>query len=393
MESVRQSPTDPDFVQSPYGFYRRLRAGGDFAFWEDYGLPVATTFEAVSAVLKHRRLGRAVPEERRQPVAPGMEAFHAVEAHSMLETEPPEHTRLRRLVLKAFTTNRIQMMAPGISQTADRLIDAFPAGPFDLLDAYARLLPVIVIARLLGVPEDKAPDLLAWSNAMVAMYQARRDAAIEAAAAKAAAAFSGYMREYVESRRGRPSDDLLSDLIAAEEAGDRLTTDEMIGTCILLLNAGHEATVHTIGNAVRLLVDHRDRGDALAPEHIAGTVEECLRFDPPLHLFTRHVYEPVTIMDQSFAPGDEIGCLLASANRDDAVWPDGEKFDPFRAPRQNVAFGAGIHFCVGAPLARLELQIALPVLFARCPKLQLTEEPWVANLYHFRGLERLTVTC
>ena len=392
MERLQQSPTDPAFVQDPYPFYRVVRARGDFIFWEDYGMAMATTHEAVNRVLKSRKMGREVPPERRKPIRPGLELFYAVEDHSMLELEPPRHTRLRGLVLRAFTRNRISGLAPEISMIADELIDAFPEGSFDLLDAFARQLPVIVIARLLGVPEKMAPQLLGWSNDMVAMYQSRRTTEIEDRAAAAAGEFSDFMRGYVEERRSTPGPDLISELIAAEEDGEKLSSDELITTCILLLNAGHEATVHSIGNAVRQLAGHSRLREAMQPERIEFAVEECLRYAPPLHMFTRHVYEPVEIMGTRFEPGDEVGCLLGSACRDDAIWPDGERFDPFRDIIKNTAFGAGIHFCVGAPLARLELQIALPALFSRCPDLRIVEPPQIANLYHFHGLERLMVT-
>ncbi len=354
-------------------------------------MPMATTHEAVNRIMKSRKMGREVPKERRKAVRPALAPFYAVEDHSMLELEPPRHTRLRGLVLRAFTRQRIMTMAPEISMMADDLIDGFPDGPFDLLDHFARVLPVLVIARLLGVPDAMAPQLLAWSNDMVAMYQSRRTEAIEDQAAVAAGAFADFMRGYVEERRSSPANDLISQLIAAEEDGEKLSSDELITTCILLLNAGHEATVHSIGNAVRQLAGHSRLNEAMQPERIEYAVEECLRFDPPLHMFTRHVYEPVEILGTRFDPGDEVGCLLGSACHDDAIWPDGDRFDPFRDIRKNTAFGAGIHFCVGAPLARLELQIALPALFSRCPNLRIVETPKVANLYHFRGLERLMV--
>ena len=390
---VEQDPTDPEFVQDPYAFYRHIRALGDFVYWSDYRLPVATTHEAVMTVLRSRSLGREVPSENRVAPPSELSAFFEIEDHSMLEREPPVHTRLRGLVLRAFTRNRILSMGPEISQVADGLISDMPEGQFDLLDAFARPLPIIIIARLLGVPEAMAPQLLDWSNRMVAMYQARRTEEIENDAANAAAEFSNYLRDFIEKRRGAAQNDLISELIAAEEHGTRLSMDELISTCILLLNAGHEATVHSLGNAFVHLVNFKGRAEALEPEAIAGTVEECLRFDPPLHLFTRHVYKPVEICGVPFEEGAEIGCLLASATRDDAVWPDGEVFDPFRAIRSNAAFGAGIHFCVGAPLARLEMQVALPILFARLQKVRLVEPAKVANLYHFRGRERLMVTC
>ena len=393
MQRVTQSPVDPAFVQDPFAFYRAIRSLDHFVYWEDYAMPVATTRESVNLVLKHPKLGRAVPDALRQAPRAELKPFYDIEDHSMLELEPPVHTRLRQLVLRGFASNRVHLIAPDISQLCDLLIDGFPKQPFDLLDAYARPLPVRVIARLLGVPEDKAPDLLRWSNDMVAMYQARRNAEIELAAATAAQQFSDFVRAYVDERRQTPDDDLISQLIAAEMDGEKLSSDELVSTCILLLNAGHEATVHTIGNAVRHLTGFGERALALEPENIAATVEECLRFDPPLHMFTRHVYEPVTILGQYFKPGDKIGCLLGSACHDDAVWPDGDRFDPFRQQLPHLAFGAGIQFCVGAPLARLEMQIALPALFSRCPGIQIVEPPKVANLYHFRGLERLMVEC
>jgi len=277
MPEITQSPTDPDFVQNPYRFYDRARALGPLVFWRDYDLPVATTHAAVNTVLRDRRMGREVPPEQAVPVAPHTAPFYAVEAHSMLELEPPRHTRLRGLVLRAFTSRRIAAMEPDIRALCDDLIDRFPAGPFDLLPAYATPIPVIVIARLLGVPESMSPDLLAWSNAMVSMYQARRTRAIEDAAAGAARAFSDFMRGHVEERRSRPADDLITHLIAAEQEGEKLSTEELITTCILLLNAGHEATVHTIGNGVKSLLENPGCVAGLRGERAPATVEEILR--------------------------------------------------------------------------------------------------------------------
>jgi unspecific monooxygenase len=389
---ISQAPTDKTFVQDPYNFYATARSLGDFVEWQDFGIAMATTAEAVNAVMRHPKLGRKAPVELKSPVPAGLEPFYRLEEHSMLELEPPDHTRLRGLVLRSFTRNRVLALAPYISQTADDLIDCFREGPFDLLDAFARVLPVRVIAHLLGVPQDMTTQLLLWSNDMVAMYQARRNGEIEARAARAAAEFTDYIASLLKHGTNLSPDSLLSKLTEAAVDGRNLTTDEVVATAILLLNAGHEATVHSIGNAIRHLSDYPERTLALTPEFIEGTVEECLRFDPPLHMFRRWVYEDVTMMGYSFRRGQEIGCLLGSACRDDAVWPDGEVFDPFRMKRPNLAFGAGIHFCVGAPLARLELQIALPALFSRCPNIKVVTPPQVANLYHFRGLESLMVT-
>ena len=385
MLRLSQSPTDPAFVQDPYPFYDRAREGGDLFLWEEYGMPCATSHRAVSSLLRDRRLGREAPPE----VAPGwpdhVQAFYDVEAHSMLELEPPRHTRLRGLVLRAFTSRRIAAMGPEIVALCDRLIDAFPTGPFDLLDAYGRVIPVVVIARLLGVPEDRADDLLGWSNAMVAMYQARRTREVEDAAVAATLAFRAFVEETIAARRSTPGDDLLTHLIAAEEAGEKLSTDELVTTCILLLNAGHEATVHTMGNGVKTLLE---QGGRTIDE---GTVEEVLRFDPPLHMFTRWVYEDVELYGHPFRRGDRVALLLGAANRDPVAYPEPGRFDPGRQDPANVAFGSGIHFCVGAPLARLELLIGLRKLWERCPGLRLAGTPHYGDVYHFHGLERLMV--
>ncbi len=393
MDTVTQSPTDPSFVQDPYAFYARVRAQTGLCYWQDYGMPAAFRRAAVHALLRDRRFGREIPTEMRRPSPAHLAPFLATEAHSMLEAEPPRHTRLRRLVMRAFTSRQIQAQREGITALCHSLIDGFPAtGPFDLLSAYCTQVPVITICRLLGVPTEMAPQLLRWSHDMVAMYQANKTHDTECAASLAAQAFSDFLRDYVEQRRSAPRDDLITDLIAAEEEGDKLSTDELIGTCILLLNAGHEATVHALGNGVKTLMQQGWDPAWLAPAGIEGLVEEILRFDPPLHLFTRYAYEEAEVMGHRFQRGDQVALLLASANRDPAAEEDPETFDPTRPARTNAAFGGGLHFCVGAPLARLEMQIALPILFERCPNLELAGQPQYSNSYHFHGLSNLQVT-
>lgn len=386
MQKISQSPTDPQFVQNPYPFYDRARGLGDFVWWDDYNMACAVSHKTVHAVLRDRRMGRECPAELAPAIPPHLQPFYNVEAHSMLELEPPRHTRLRALVLRAFTSRTIAALAPDIRALCRDLVDAFPDTPFDLLTAYAQPVPVVIISRLLGVPEDRADDLVRWSNAMVAMYQARRTAQIEAEAIAATNDFVAFMRGYIAKRRKTPTDDLISTLIAAEADGERLSDDELITTCILLLNAGHEATVHTLGNGTKTLLEHG------VSEITDAAVEEIIRYDPPLHIFTRWVYEDVSIGDQSFKRGDQIACLLAAANRDPSAYPDPNRFDPARKAAQNTSFGGGIHFCVGAPLARLELKIALEVLFERCPNLRLTDTPQYGDVYHFHGLERLMVS-
>ncbi|WP_333868790.1 cytochrome P450 [Cypionkella sp.] len=386
MKSLSQSPLDPAFVQDPYPFYETARSHGPFFHWVDYDAIATPNAAACAAIFRDRRFGREAPAERAPKIPPHLAPFYAVEAHSMLELEPPRHTRLRGLVLRAFTSRRIQALAPEIAALSHQLIDAFPQGEFDLLQHFAQKLPVIIIARLLGVPETMSDDLLHWSNAMVGMYMAGRDRAREDRAVTATEAFVAFMRSYIEARRAEPRDDLITALIAAEETGEKLSTDELITTCILLLNAGHEATVHTIGNGVKTLLE---TGNTITPETAEACSEEILRFDPALHIFTRWAYEDVEVMGHRFARGDQVSLLLAAANRDPGVWEDPASFHPSRSAKAHVSFGGGLHFCVGAPLARLELQIALPILFQRLPKLRLTTKPRYADVYHFHGLKSL----
>jgi len=390
MQTLTQSPTDPAFVQNPYPFYEVARAAGPFFHWQDYNLTCTGNAAAVNAIFRDRRFGR----EPVEPIAfpPHLAPFYAVEAHSMLELEPPRHTRLRNLVLRAFTSRRIAGLAPDITALATELADSFPSGEFDLLQAFAQPLPVRIIARLLGVPEEMAPDLLRWSNAMVGMYMAGRTRATEDRAVAATEAFVAFLRAYVEERRARPADDLITQLIAAEMEGEKLDTDELITTCILLLNAGHEATVHTIGNGVKTLLETGTVPSLLSPDTVEASVEEILRFDPALHMFTRHAYTDVEVMGHTFHRGDQVALLLGMANRDPQVWDHPDRFDPARPIKPLATFGAGLHFCVGAPLARLELQIALPILFQRHPGLKLAAPPRYGDVYHFHGLQELLVS-
>lgn len=360
-------------------------------YWEEYAKPCALSHGLVMQLFKDRRFGRECPAEFAPNISDRLRPFYDIEAHSMLELEPPRHTRLRSLVMRAFTSRRIAALSPEIETLCHQLIDALPAAGCDLLPSYASKIPVVIICRLLGVPEDMADDLLKWSNAMVSMYQARRTREIEDAAMQASTDFRAFMVSYIEARRRRPGDDLITNLIAAEEGGEKLSTDELITTCILLLNAGHEATVHSIGNAVKTLLEQQTSASFLSADKIDLTVEECLRFDPPLHMFTRYAYETIEVAGHTFQRGDEVALMLGAANRDPAVWPQPNQFDPSRKITTNAAFGGGLHFCVGAPLARLELKAALPILFERLPNLALDGPAPYGDVYHFHGLEALKV--
>ncbi len=394
MHRFRQPPRDPAFVQDPYPVYARMRKAGPAVLWEEYGFPVFTRHAEVSALLRDRRFGReilhvATREELGWPSVPDRLApFHAFERNSLLEREPPVHTRLRRLVNRAFTSRAVGALRPRIAEIAGELLDRLrlDRAPGDLIAGYAEPLAVRVIAELLGAPVEAGPRMRAWSNDMVAIYRHGRSREIEDRAVAATEAFSEFMAEVIDRRRAAPGEALIDALIAAEEEGERLTRDELIATCILLMNAGHEATVHALGNAVRAALETGARAAVATP----GGVDEALRFDPPLHLFTRYALEDVALEGAKLRKGDVIGLLLGSANRDPARFPEPDRFDPARADAAgHLAFGAGIHFCVGAPLAQLEMEVALAVLFDRHPGLRPAEPPRVADLYHFRGLERL----
>lgn len=388
---LAQSPLDPAFVQDPYPVYAQARRDGPVLFWEDYGMLAAFDHATCHALFRDKRLGREIPVEKRADISAHLAPFHAFDQHSMLELEPPRHTRLRNLVLRAFTSRRVAALEPDIIDITQDALRSFPKDGADLIPAVCQMIPVRVIARLLGVPESMADTLLRWSTDMVAMYQAGRDRSVENAAVSATTEFSDFLRGYVEKRRATPADDLITHLIAAEDDGTRLSPDELISTCILLLNAGHEATVHSMGNAVKCLTEHDTPPAALGPDRIDATVEELLRFDPPLHMFTRHVYAPVAVGPHTLEPGDEVALVLGAAGRDPAVWDVPDRFDPARKPKTHLAFGGGLHFCVGAPLARAELRIALPAIFDAIPGLKLLEPPRYANSYHFHKLDRLIV--
>lgn len=395
---VELDPRDPAFVQAPYTAYAAVQAVSPTFFWKNYGFWCMSGYDDVNRLLRDRRFGR---ENRWGPpmVEVGgrehLSDFDRIERHSLLEREPPVHTRLRGLVNRAFVSRQIERLRPRVEALAHSLIDGFAAKrEVDLLPAFATPIPVTVIAEMLGVPVEMGPQLVDWSNRMVRMYTHRPSRAVQEDANVAALEFDLYLRDYVGRRRVDPGDDLLSLLISASDGGERLSEDELIASVILLLNAGHEATVHQTGNAVKTILDQggdprRFFGDAAATE---ATVEECLRFDAPLHLFTRYAYETVEIEPGIvLQPGEQVALLLGAANNDPAGFAAPRSFDPARAEQKNVTFGAGIHFCIGAPLARLELQVALKVLFERLPGLRFAETPLYRDNYHFHGLERLVV--
>ncbi len=389
---------DPAFYSDPNPIYAELHAHAPTFFWEEQKQWYFTGYDQVNALLRDRRFGRQIlhvasrEELGMPPPLPHLKHFDAAEAWSLLEIEPPEHTRLRTLVNRAFVSRQIDRLRPEITELTDRLIDGFEKdGKVELLSALADIVPVTMIARMIGIPDDMGPQLLKWSHAYVRMYMFGRTEADEHAADKAAAEFADYVRSIIAERRAEPRDDLLTHMIHTEHKGQLLTDDELISTTIVLLNAGHEATVHQIGNAVRVILESGIPAETMFANEKATeqTVEECLRICAPVHIFQRYALDDIDFDGLSFRRGDKVALILAAANLDPKKFSDPLAFRPDRDEGPNLSFGAGIHFCIGAPLARLELNIVLPILFRRLAGMRFAGTPTVKDVYHFHGLERL----
>jgi cytochrome P450 len=308
--------------------------------------------------------------------------------------EPPDHTRVRRLVSKAFTPRMAEGLRPHVQRLMDQNVDAVAgAGEIDLIPSIAEPLPVAVIAQLLGVPEEDRYLLRPWSADICRMYElapTEEDAHI---AIRACVEFSDYLRALSRARRADPREDLISGLAQVVDEGERLTEDELIGTCVLLLNAGHEATVNVTGNGWWSLFRHPDQLQRLRADHslVPLAIEELMRFDTPLQMFERWVLEDAEICGARVPKGAELGLLFGSANHDPAVFERPDDLDLGRDPNPHLTFGAGVHFCLGAPLARIELETSFATLLRRFPRMELVEEPaWKPN-YIIRGLEALRV--
>jgi cytochrome P450 len=395
-------PRDLAFYRDPYAFYDAVHADSPAFFWDNYNHWCFAGFKDVSALLRDKRFGRQIlhlmsrEELGMPPPKAHTAAFDATEKYTLLNLEPPDHTRLRALVNRAFVSRNVEQLRPRIERLANELIDGFePAGHAELLRSFAVPIPAIVIAEMIGMPAEMAMQLVDWSNRMVAMYMYGVTYETELDANQASSEFIAYIRELIAARRANPREDLLTHMLTGEVNGEKLTDDEVISTTILLLNAGHEATVHTTGNAVKAIIESGlDPKTLFANEkQTEATVEECLRFDAPLHMFTRYALQDVELEGGlSFKQGEVIGLMLGAANRDPARFTEPNRFDPFRTDGANVSFGAGIHFCIGAPLARIEMQVALKTLFYRLPGLRFATPPQYKNIYHFHGLEKLEVT-
>jgi len=348
------------------------------------GLYLVFDHATVSAVQRDRRLGRLWQDK--EP-ASYLAPFNLLHRNQMMENEPPEHTRLRRPVAAAFARGHIERLRPRVRELASTLLSEVDPGHFDVIGQFAEPLPVLVIAELLGVPASYAGSLRTWSQAIVRMYEPSPSPAVVDAAVSAAEDFAALVRDLAAARRAHPADDLITDLVTTA-----LTEEEVVAAVVLLLNAGHEASVNVFGNG---LVAMLQRG--LRPgEDVALTVEEMLRFDSALQLFERTATEPVTIgpEGQSVAvePGQKVAVLLGSANRDPAVFDEPGEFRVDRTPNSHVAFGVGVHFCLGAPLARMELNESVLHLLTTYPALALAGEPESRGTFVLRGYHRVPVT-
>ncbi|MFF4218769.1 cytochrome P450 [Streptomyces nondiastaticus] len=395
-------PWSPQFVADPYPGYARLRAAGRVHWYGPSRQWLVPHHEDVRTLLRDRRLGRTYlhrfsHEEFGRTAPPAAhEPFHVLNGHGLLDLEPPDHTRIRRLVSKAFTPRTVENLAPVVARLARELVDdLLAAGGGDLIGAVAEPLPVAVIAEMLGIPAADRKLLRPWSAAICGMYELNPDEETARNAVRASLDFSAYLRELIADRRARPGDDLISALVLAHDEGERLTEQEMVSTCVLLLNAGHEATVNTTGNGWWALFRHPGQLAALraGPGLLPGAIEELMRYDTPLQLFERWVLDDIEIAGTVIPRGSEVALLFGSANRDPARFPAPDRLDVTRTDNPHLSLGAGIHYCLGAPLARLELLASFGELLRRVPGLRLVAEPEWKPGFVIRGLRELLVEC
>jgi cytochrome P450 len=394
------SPDDPRFVADPYPVYAELRERAPVWYHAPTDHWLISRYADVDALLRDRRFGRtylhaATHAEMGRPGEPPSQApFWELIRNGILDMEPPDHLRVRSLVSKAFTPRMVEGLRVRIQATMDGLVDAVEgAGEFDLISTLAEPLPVAVIAELLGVPDGDRHFLRPWSADICGMYELNPTDESARIAVRACIEFSDYLRVLSRERRASPRDDLISALAQVVDAGDRLTEGELIGTCVLLLNAGHEATVNVTGNGWWSLYRNPDQLARLRAYHelLPRAIEEMMRWDTPLQMFERWVLEDFELHGQQIPKGAELGLLFGSANRDPGVFDRPDALEVDREPNPHLTFGAGVHFCLGAPLARLELETSFGTLLRRLPEMELVEAPvWKPN-YIIRGLQELRV--
>jgi cytochrome P450 len=380
--------TDPTFLQDPYPVLNTVREETPiFEQSGDDGIQrwFLTRYEDVFRVLRDRRLGR-VPEPIMTRAEVGLPPFRSdwgpyndVEQWSLLMLEPPEHRRLRQLIFREFTPKRIDGLRPAIVEHADRLLsEASAQRHFDLLSDFAQPFSIHVIAELLGAPIEDWPRYLDWSHRIVKMYELDTTDDQATSAVRASDEFASWCRDLIAERRTHPADDLISGLCTVETSDGRLSDSEIVSTIVLLLNAGHEATVNSIGNGLVSMLGTPDAWESVRSGRVAPrtAIEELIRFDPPLQLFERWVLaDGVSYAGREFARGEKIAMLFGSANRDPRQFENPDEFIVDRGDTTHITFGGGIHTCIGAPLARLELSVALERMAAVMPNLHLVDAP------------------
>ena len=398
--TLRFAPDDPGFVADPYPVYAHLREHTPVLYDEASDHYLISRYVDVNALLRDRRFGRtylhqATHAEMGHPDPPGWhDPFWNLINAGILDMEPPDHTRVRRLVSKAITPRYVEGLRPRVQAITDGLVDRVAgAGEFDLLAELAEPLPVTVIAEMLGVPESDRHLLRPWSADICKMYELNPSLKYQQDAVRASTEFSEYLRRLARERRPEPGEDLISQLALAVDEGERLSEDELVGTCVLLLNAGHEATVNATGIGWWTLFRTPGALERLREDRwlLPSAVDELLRFDTPAQMFERWVLEDVELHGVTIPRGAELGLLFASANRDPEAFDRPDELDLAREPNPHLTFGAGIHFCLGAPLGRQEMAVSFGTILERLPRLQLVEEPRWKPGFVLRGLEGLHV--
>ena len=392
------NPLSPEFIRDPYPHYDQLRRL-DPVHITSHGMYLVSRHSDVSGVFRDKRFGKDFVERTTRRYGPKImeEPIFRSMSHWMLQQDPPDHARLRGLVVKAFTARRVEDMRPRIQQVVDETLDrAIPRGSMDLIEDYAFRLPVTIICEMLGIPEEHRELFYTGSRDSGRILDPVPLTPEEIARSNAAYMMSQmYFQQLFEWRRKQPGDDLTTQLVQAEEDGSKLTNEELTANIILLFGAGHETTVNLIGNA--LLALHRNP-DQLAllkaqPELITGAIEEFLRYDSSVQMTGRVTLDDIDDLGNRNIPkGESVLCLLGSANRDPAAYPDRpDRLDIARPNVRPLSFGGGIHFCLGAQLARIEAEIAISTLLRRLPDLRLedAENPQWRPTFVLRGLKRL----
>lgn len=388
-------------LDNPYPLYHKLRAA-DPVYWDERANSwVLTRFTDVAAALRDPRytvMGFMsdtswIPADMRPTLEPPLRAV----SRQMLFQDPPDHTRLRGLVAKAFTPRIIESLRPVIQQVADELLDqAETKGQMEMIGDFAFPLPAIIIATMLGVPPEDREQFNRWSSYFGRLLEGG-DFSLEAVleAVSEVSDFLDYFRSIIYARRAAPKEDLMQAMIDAEEQGDALSEEELLGNCILLLAAGHGTTTHLIGNGTLALLRHPDQLQLLQeqPSLVVGAVAEVLRYDSPVQITSRRAKEALQIGEKQVSAGQEVIMLLGAANHDPALFADPDQLLLARPENRHLSFGLGVHFCLGAPLARVEGEIAFSTLFKRFPHLLLAtnEVEWQPGMV-FRGLKQLPVS-